>query len=69
MQPVAVNINLTTGFRNEPELDEDNTISFRTETYGKVEYYYTKANSAPSIDEFTKAYDDAQAKYLSLIHI
>ena len=63
MQPVAVNINLTTGFRNEPELDEDNTISFRTETYGKVEYYYTKANSAPSIDEFTKAYDDAQAKY------
>ncbi len=63
MQPVSVNINLTTGFRNEPELDDDNTISFRTEEYGKVEYYYTKTNSAPSIDEFTKNYEAAQSKY------
>ncbi len=63
MQPVAVNINLTTGFRNEPELDDDNTISFRTETYGKVEYYYTKANSAPSIEDFQTGYDNAQSRY------
>ncbi len=63
MQPVSVNINLTTGFRNEPELDDNNTITFRTEEYGKVEYYYTKTNSAPSIDEFTNGYDNAQSKY------
>lgn len=63
MQPVSLNINLTTGFRNAPELDDDNTITFRADTYGKVEYYYTKEDSAPSIDDFTKNYSDAQSRY------
>lgn len=63
MQPVAVDIDLTTGFKSAPELDDATTIRFKTEDYGVVYYYYTKEKTAPTVDDFTKNYEDAQTKY------
>lgn len=63
MQPVAVNIDLTTGFSVEPKVKDASTISFKTEDYGTVYYYYTKSKTAPTIDDFNDGYYDASQKY------
>lgn len=64
MQPVAVDINLTTGFEVDPKVKSTTTIQFRALEDGTVYYYYTKDKSAPTIKQFTDNYENiANTKY------
>ncbi len=63
MQPVAVDINITTGFKEEPKATGESKLKFKTEDYGTVYYYYTKEKTAPTTDEFNKEYVDAGSRY------
>lgn len=58
MQPVVVDINFTTGFRNEPYVDSSTEIKFRAEEDGKVKYYYTKTSTSPTVEQFNEGYSD-----------
>lgn len=64
MQPVAVDINLTTGFEVDPKVKSSTTIQFRALEDGTVYYYYTKNKTAPTIKEFTDNYENiANSRY------
>ncbi len=63
MQPVCVDINFTTGFKNAPSVKNSSEIKFRTEERGEVKYYYTKDENVPSVDDFNKEYDKQSSKY------
>ena len=63
MQPVSLNIDYRTGFKNEPEIYDETTIVFKTEDDGEVMYYYTKSEKVPSVDEFKTAYSNAGKSY------
>ncbi len=69
MQPVALNINYRTGFKNEPEVYSETTIKFRTEDDGEVMYYYTKSDSAPSIEAFRTAYSNVGKSYRDTVDV
>jgi len=63
MQPVALNVDYSTGFRNDPTVKSSSEISFRTKYEGTVQYYYTKNNKAPSTADFLDAYGKQTSKY------
>ncbi len=63
MQPVALNIDYRTGFRDNPEVYDETTIRFRTEDDGEVRYYYTKSETVPSAEDFKSVYSDTANKY------
>ncbi len=69
MQPVAVNINFRTGFRNEPEIEDESTIIFRTEDDGEVMYYYSKSNKVPTVSEFHDEYGDTASRYKDTVYV
>ncbi len=69
MQPVALDINYSTGFRNEPEIYNETTIKFRTEDDGDVMYYYTKSDVTPSIEDFEKAYSNTGKSYKDTVDV
>ncbi len=59
LAPVAVEIDLTTGFKREPEVVDDEYLEFKTEESGNVKWYYTNSETVPTIDEFNKLYEEA----------
>ncbi len=63
MQPVVVDINITTGFKEEPTATGDSRLKFKTEDYGTVYYYYTSEKTAPTVEEFNEEYTDAASRY------
>ena len=63
MQPIALNIDYSTGFRNDPVVKSSSEISFRTKYEGTVQYYYTKNDKAPSTADFLDAYGKQTSKY------
>lgn len=63
MQPVALNIDYSTGFRNDPAVKSSSEISFRTKYEGSVQYYYTKSDKAPNTEDFLDAYGKQTSKY------
>ena len=69
MQPVALNINYQTGFRNSPEVYDETTIKFRTEDDGEVMYYYSKTETAPSAEAFNTAYNAAGKDYRDTVDV
>ncbi len=69
MQPVAVNINFRTGFRDEPEIEDETTIIFRTEDDGEVLYYYTKSDKVPTTEQFHDIYDDTANRYKDTVDV
>lgn len=69
MQPVALNINYSTGFDNEPEVVGENEIKFRTEDDGEVMYYYTKSETVPSSADFLSAYSNTANRYKNTVSV
>ena len=69
MQPVSLNIDYRTGFKNEPEIYDETTIRFRTEDDGEVMYYYTKSEKAPSIADFKSAYSSTANRYKDTVDV
>lgn len=69
MQPVALNINYSTGFRDEPEVVGETEIKFRTEDDGEVMYYYTKSDTVPSCADFRSAYSNAASRYRDTVSV
>ncbi|MBO5257122.1 MAG: S-layer homology domain-containing protein [Clostridia bacterium] len=69
MQPVALNINYQTGFRDLPEIADEVTIQFRTEDDGEVMYYYTKSAEVPNSYQFNERYDDLASRYKDKIDV
>ncbi len=69
MQPVALNINYQTGFRNLPEIADEVTIQFRTEDDGEVMYYYTKTAEVPNNYQFHERYDALASRYKDKVDV
>ena len=69
MQPVALNINYQTGFRNLPEIADEVTIQFRTEDDGKVMYYYSKTAEVPNSYQFNERYDALASRYKNKVNV
>ncbi|MBQ4590453.1 MAG: S-layer homology domain-containing protein [Clostridia bacterium] len=69
MQPVALNIDFRTGFKEEPYVYDETTIKFETEDDGEVRYYYTKSETVPSAEGFKSAYSDAANKYKDEVNV
>ena len=59
MQPVALNIDFDTGFKELPEVYDDTLIKFKTSDEGEVMYYYTKNAAVPTAAGFKSAYSAA----------
>ncbi len=69
MQPVALNINYQTGFRNPPEIVDEVTIQFRTDDDGEVMYYYTKTAEVPNNYQFHERYDALASRYKDTVDV
>ncbi|MBE6709786.1 MAG: hypothetical protein E7579_01570 [Ruminococcaceae bacterium] len=69
MQPIALNINYQTGFRNLPEIVDEGTIQFRTEDGGEVMYYYSKSDTVLSSSQFREHYDTLANRYKYTIDV
>jgi len=63
MPPVALFIDYSTGFVVEPEPYTESRIRFKTENYGSIKYYYTKSNTAPTIEGFNSSYNSTSSRY------
>ncbi|MBR5313236.1 MAG: S-layer homology domain-containing protein [Clostridia bacterium] len=68
MQPVALNIDFRTGFREGPEIVEE-AVRFKTEDDGDVMYYYTKSEAAPSIEAFKTEYERLANRYKDIVSV
>lgn len=62
LAPVALSIDLTTGFRKLPTSVEGEYVTFKTEETGTVKWYYTNDDNTPKIEEFNEAYELAIPK-------
>jgi len=62
MIPVCVPIEYSTGFKNEPTVESDTEIYFKTETKGTLMYYYSKTATAPDSKEFNTTYAASRYK-------
>ena len=64
LQPVAVNIDYSTGFSTDPELRSSTEVRFKAEESGTVYYYYAsfteKNPTAPKTEDFRAAYKAAR---------
>ena len=70
MQPVALNIDFRTGFKEAPEVYDETTIKFKPEDDGKVLYYYTKSDRTPaSSADFRSAYSDTSSRYKDSVNV
>ncbi len=59
LAPVAVAIDLTTGFKREPEVVNDEYLEFKTEKSGNVKWYYTNSDIVPTVKEFNELFEEA----------
>ena len=67
-QPVALSIDATTGFRNDPEIDAENEeIIFQANYSGTVYFYYSNSRTLPASNQFDTYY--ANAKYASNTYV
>ncbi len=62
MIPVCVPIEYSTGFKNEPTVESDTEIYFKTETKGTLFYYYSKTSTAPDSKGFNSIYASSRYK-------
>lgn len=69
LQPVILEVNISTGFEVDPAVRSAEEIRFRTSDSGVVRYYYTKSASAPSIEEFKEQYEDVDTKYYGYVRV
>ncbi len=61
--PIALFIDYSTGFLYDPELYTNSRIRFKSEKYGYLKFYYTKSNTAPTIDSFNSTYSTTKSTY------
>ncbi len=65
LAPVALSIDLTTGFRKLPTSVEGEYVTFKTEHTGTIKWYYTNDNDTVKIEDFNEAYELAIPKITS----
>lgn len=63
MQPVVIEVNFSTGFRNEPEIKNESEITYRAKQNGSIKWYYTTEETSPTSEEFNNNWDSAKSKY------
>ncbi len=63
MLPVVVEIDYDPGYLSMPEVVDETTIRFKTSDSGKVKYYYSAQQIAPTAATFEKAYSNTSAQY------
>ncbi|MBE6597941.1 MAG: S-layer homology domain-containing protein [Ruminococcaceae bacterium] len=68
MLPVAVKIDYDSGFAELPEV-VNTTIRFESSVSGKLKYYYSNVQQAPSAAEFAEAYTKASYKLKGEIRV
>ena len=69
LQPILLEVNVSTGFEVEPAVKSAEEIRFRTTDSGVVRYYYTTSSSAPSIEEFKKNYEEVSSNYYGYVRV
>ncbi|MBQ3708564.1 MAG: S-layer homology domain-containing protein [Clostridia bacterium] len=69
LQPVILEVNVSTGFDVDPSVKSSEEIRFRTSDSGVVRYYYTNSSSAPSIEEFKRQYENVDSKYYGYVRV
>ena len=69
MQPVALNIDYRTGFKEGPEVYDETTIRFKTEDDGEVMYFYSKNNTALTSADFRSAYSNTTSRYKDTVDV
>ncbi len=69
LQPVILEVNVSTGFEVDPAVRSSEEIRFRTTDSGIVRYYYTTSSSAPSIEEFKRQYEDVDSRYYGYVRV
>lgn len=69
MQPVALNINYSTGFVVTPEIISETEIRFKTEDDGEVMYYYSKSEVVPSSEDFRSVYSNTASRYKDTVDV
>jgi len=69
MQPIALNIDYRTGFRDLPEIADEVSIKFRTDDDGDVMYYYSKTEEVPTNSEFHDRYDAIGKSYKKTVSV
>ena len=69
LQPVILEVNISTGFEVNPAVLSSEEIRFRTVDSGVVRYYYTASPSAPSIEEFKKNFEEVASNYYGRVYV
>lgn len=68
MQPIALSIDYSTGFSEEPEFYNDE-LFFKTDNDGYVYWYYASGSSIPTSTDFMKNYNNASSSKYGKISV